>query len=151
MIYSITEGQQAEEYKIRKAREERKALENDKQRAIQRDANDVGYKTQRYEIISGKPTNKNFAAGYDKKDKAKMDKDISNKDKALDLVEREIDRRTADTSGKVRKFERDEDGDFTGRAHRELMRAGDAALRHVRRHPEQYKESCGIFYTVAFI
>ena len=27
----------------------------------------------------------------------------------------------------------------------------DAANRHMRRHPKQYKESCGIFSNVAFI
>ena len=32
-----------------------------------------------------------------------------------------------------------------------LRHIDDAVNRHIRRHPEQYKESCGIFYTVTSI
>jgi hypothetical protein len=76
-----------------------------------------------------------------------MRKDLQNREKAANLINREIERRNKDTSGKIRKIERDEDGDMTDRSYRDFTKAYDGALRHVRHH----SESAGIFESVEII
>ena len=134
----ILEGEALEKYKARKAKEREENIEKEDKTAAHRNERNVGYKTRRYDIITGKPTNNEFMAGFKKQDKEKMKRDEQNRDKAAKVFNSEIDRRNKDASGKIRKIETDEDGDMTDRSYWDFTKAADATMRHVRRHPKQY-------------
>lgn len=117
MIYSITEGQQAEEYKARKAAEE---AEKNKENS-------------RYSKFPNK------VYGIDIKHYSpSINADIA---KATDIAQNAINKRII----KGKKY--DSHDQFQSDMHTAL----DTTLRHMRRHPNQYKESCSIFSSVAFI
>ena len=137
----ILEGKQAEEYKARKAKEKDEEIKKEDISTAHRNDRNVGYKTRRYDIITKKQTNTDFMSGYNKQDEGKMKKDYQNRDKAAKVFSREIQRRSKDDSGKVRKIETDEDGVMIDRDYRDFTKAADATMRHVRRHPKQYSES----------
>lgn len=63
-----------------------------------------------------------------------MDKDITNREKAADVFNRELVRRTADTSGKLRELRTDEDGDYTG--------------KHIESSKEQPMQLCVMFAVI---
>ena len=120
MIYSITEGQQAEEYKARKAKE----AEDDKK------ADDARF-IRRY--MYRDPGDRNYGHGID---------DFDRSLKAHDMANREYNRRT--TAMINSKF--GDDKQTTRQKEKEWLKSvgqipRDAANRHMRRHPDQYKES----------
>ena len=146
----ILEGEQAEAYKKRKAEEKENDIGKEVKTAVHRNNRDIGFKTKRYDTVTGERTNKDFLAGYKKEDEDKMKKDKQNRDKAAKMFNREIKRRGDDNTGKIRKIETDEDGDMTDRSYWDFTKAADASMRHVRRHPKQYKES-NIFKNIEMI
>ena len=116
MIYSINEGQQAEEYKARKAR---KAKENE-------DYVDARI-AHRYPVINAKTGDRHLEENDDDNRR--------NRDARMFVLSHGIG-----TRGAKKKY-----------SHEDQESAFDAANRHMRRHPKQYKESCGIFSNVYFI
>ena len=138
MIYSILEGKQAEQYKARKAKEREEEIDKVYRSAAHRNDRNVGFKTKRYDIITGKQTNTDFMSGYNKQDEKKMKNDKLNRNRAAKVFNREVQRRDKDSSGKIRRMETDEDGFLIDRDYHDFTKAVDATMRHVRRHPKQY-------------
>lgn len=139
MIYSITEGQQAEEYKARKAKEAEdvKRTESERFTKGRYSSEYIGDKFKKH------PNRRDIIKNaYDDNDP-----DGDNYEKTIGEDNR---RRTkgwnaaikAVYDGKVSAF-----GPDRGNQHV----IADVKNRHMRRHPDQYKESCGIFSSVAFI
>ena len=118
MIYSVNEGQQAEEYKARKAKE---SEEND--------------------VLSNPQHVRRFTAKYGEFPSDKYDNSPGTK-----RVEKEINRRM----DKVFDDMNDHNMKSYTNAIKYSTHAADAANRHIRRHPEQYKEGT-IFESVKFI
>ena len=136
MIYSINEGQQAEEYKKRKIDEK---ISQDKDTQEKRHFNPfTGDKDKDWHRISN--------GGYLTIQKG------SNQDNARrDSVDKKLDNHVDRLHAKAKLF-----GDvnaMNNMANAALNRsvARDAINRHMRRHPEQYKESCGLFGNISFI
>ena len=147
MIYSITEGQQAEEYKARKAKEaeDAKKAENDRWNA-------------RYSGSDGEHVGRKFRSKYnsDAKGIRKRNIEYLYDPSNLDVDDTEEYKRTV----------KDDNNRYSAawRASNNMVRTGkipqfnpyekviaDTVNRHMRRHPDQYKESSGIFYNVTFI
>lgn len=130
MIYSITEGQQAEEYKARKAKEAEDAKKADDARFMRR-------------YMYRDPGDRNYGHGID---------DFDRSLKAHDMSDREYNRRTIAMINS--KF--GDDKQTARQKEKEWLKSvgqtpRDAANRHIRRHPDQYKESCGIFSSISFV
>ena len=133
----LSEGEQADAYRARKEKEKRDRESNDRKSIAHRNINNIGYKTPRYDSITGERTNSNFMASYKNEDKHKMDKDIETNERASDRFNKDMDRRDRDSSGKSRKIETDGEGYMTDRSHVDFTRAADSMLRHERRHPSK--------------
>lgn len=147
MIYSINEGQQAEEYKARKAKEaeDSQKAENDRWNA-------------RYSGKDGERVGNKFSIKYNPNAKDIRKRNI---EYLYDPSNQYVD----DTKEYERTVKDDYNRHSTAwRASNNMVRTGkippftpderviaDAANRHMRRHPKQYKESCGIFSSIAFI
>ena len=135
MIYSITEGQQAEEYKKRKIDEKMK--QNDDAQ-IDRHGNPY----------TGDRDRNWYRTGGDLFDIRKGSvEDNIRRDKVDEKLNSHTDRLRA-----ISKSFGDDNAhhNFVNAAlHRGNAR--DAINRHMRRHPNQYKESCGLFANVSFI
>lgn len=137
MIYSINEGQQAEEYKARKAKEAKDSEKREKEHYYKRHAipsyRSEDMRTPKFVGDKGNTLDREHYQKY-------VDKDMDRYERSVDLLSREFNRRKAegDTIGMRR---------VSGRA----PQWKDAINRHMRRHPDQYKESCGIFSSIAFI
>lgn len=117
-ISFINEGEQAEEYKARKAREKEEA-ENKAYDRMERRKFHYGDK---YSLKGGNSDN--------------IYEDINRDDKRSEIVKREWRRR------------KDAGQPIPNMVDRHNM--NDALNRHIRRYPDQYKES-GIFESVSFI
>ena len=145
MIYSINEGQQAEEYKERRSKEaQQNALAN-----IEREHRRYGY--ERFISTGDKHAQKSFTGRYYSLDK----KDQDRQEKANDIAEKEVRQRDikAEHDRKVHGPLSDKRRDSQNAYNRMVMDkdyARDAANRHIRRHPKQYKEGT-IFESVEFI
>ena len=132
MIYSINEGQQAEEYKARKAKEAEDAKKKDDEKYYSRHRDSSQMKTMAG-YANSKANDPNLTLGDIRKVASKNSK--TNATAYNKNVDDERNRRQ---------------GDGKPMSYRDQMRAQDAANRHIRRHPKQYKEGT-IFESVEFI
>ena len=141
MIYSVNEGQQAEEYKARKAKEKEDAKKAEDDRYIRRynpgtNRNITGNKFAKhpdrrsimrnaYDDEGNDPDGKNYekTIGADKR------RHMAGWNKSVDAI----------YAGKIKAFD--------GKAEHNVA---DSYNRHMRRHPKQYKEET-IFESVKFI
>lgn len=142
MIYSIIEGQQAEEYKARKAKEaeaESKKYDKYKGDTILGSRIGAGNKS------SGIHPDGN--GGYKLGTKDDNDRDS----KSINIVYKDLDRRKSNVSKSKTIEDFEKHASSLNNLSSNLHAAADATNRHIRRHPDQYKESCGIFSSVAFI
>lgn len=141
MIYSINEGKQAEEYKVRKAKEaEAEFKKYDKYKG------DTALGSR---IAAGNKSNAihlDGNSGYRLGTKDDNDRDS----KSTNIVHKDLDRRKSNLmqSTTIEDFEKHA-GNLNNLSSN-LHAAADATNRHIRRHPNQYKES-GIFSGVVFI
>ncbi len=130
MIY-VNEGQQADEYKARKAKEKEKR-EKEYNEKIDRRARTAG--------------DRNRGRCDDERYSTKSDNERY--EKAGDMLWGEIDRRSQNKSNNKHSFE-----NYTNAM--STFSAPDAINRHIRRHPKQYdkkyNESYGIFESVEMI
>ena len=122
----LFEGEQAEEYKKRKAAEKAELSNKNNGRGYS-----VGYKSAANKIEKNLALNKK--EGYDRHMK-KADEDFKRSDKAKKIVDKESNRR-AKSGGLLHQLYFDVNRD----------KAYDAANRHIRRHPKQYKESAELY------
>ena len=149
MIYSINEGQQAEEYKARKAKDVEDAKKADEERIGRRH----WHSSNEEKAFMG------YASKAVKKDpditvgqvRQAISKSLKNSVGTNDpRVQKEQEKRyqricdDAIDKGKL------PDPDTTKKWANATLNAHDAAVRHRRRHPDQYKES-GIFSDVNLI
>ena len=141
MIYSINEGQQAEEYKARKEKEKHEDQNKYKDQALRRYPSPANNWKDNYgkQYTTKNPTERkdvDAALAGDKGAAARasdgFDKDSRRMSKSSSIGNRDY------YSGK-----RPMNGE-------ENARANDAINRHIRRHPKQYKEGT-IFESVEFI
>lgn len=136
MIYSINEGQQAEEYKKRKIDEK---INQDKDTQENRHFNPfTGDRDKDWHRVSN--------GGF-----LNMQKGSNQDNTRRTNVDKKLDDHINRLHTKAKLF-----GDYDAMhnmANVVLNRnaAKDAINRHMRRHPNQYKESCGIFIGVSFI
>lgn len=128
MIYSITEGQQAEEYKARKAKEAEDAKKDEADEYKKYGAN---------RLIAGMKNPTRDADGTLHVSKS----DYIRHKRAVDTVDKELDRRRQQykKSGSIDDLEQ------FGNLANNMAKARDTLNRKFRH------ESCGIFYTVTFI
>lgn len=135
MIYSITEGQQAEEYKARKAKEAEDAKRIDVNKVSERE-----YKYLTHQRIGDKDDkSRGKSPYYPMPSKEDFDRDKKAREITSDFLDKNKGRNP--DAFKMSKLDRNT---LYGRVK-------DATNRHMRRHPDQYKESCGIFSNVTFI
>lgn len=80
-------------------------------------------------------------AGTKKEDEAKANQDNKNIKKAAAIYSKDRARREDDKSGRLAKPTRDEDGNLDDKSYANEIRSIDATMRHIRRHPKQYKEA----------
>ena len=146
MIYSITEGQQAEEYKARKAKEaEAESKKYDKYDITKNIGGRIAAGNRDAGIYVSKNDHSDFRIG------SKEDNDRS--DKSTSIVKKELDARLSRAVNSIGGKEfTNHNSNLANLSNTKAMHAAtDAINRHMRRHPDQYKESCGIFSNVAFI
>ena len=139
MIYSVNEGQQAEEYKARKAKEAEDRFEKDYEHRDRR-----------------------LHHGYQTAKTGRSDADKARDDKTKKIIDKEFASRMAkaEHADKQDNRSRTYNPDLRNKArvaNKNLTNLGfnsdtarDAANRHIRRHPKQYKEGT-IFESVEFI
>ena len=143
MIYSINEGQQAEEYKARKAKEaEAESKKYDKYKG---DATTLGSRIGAGNKSGGihPDGNGGFRLGSN---------DDNNRDsKSTDIVYKDLDRRKSDLSKSTTIEDFEKHASSLNNLSSNLHAAADATNRHIRRHPDQYKESYGIFSEIEFL
>ena len=141
MIYSINEGQQAEEYKARKTKE----IEENRARNTSRSETESLQDGIEKSFVIGNKARMVDDNGHFKFDKS----DVRRRETSMNRVVDEVKRRN---NRALRNF------NYTNNKNADNLNtdkyfgvAVDAVNRHMRRHPEQYKESCGIFTSIDFI
>ena len=173
MAYSIpyeafNEGKQAEEYKARKEKESNDTIFKNADRDIRRYPIDI----ENGEFVTDHPGRKNLGKRNDdgsvsvyrgKGDRTEYDltkqKDIDRENKAYEKAGKEAKRRAEKwgkeiedvKSGKADSLDKMDDAKASYyRLVQDKNTAIDAANRHIRRHPKQYREA-GIFEDVQFL
>lgn len=148
MIYSITEGQQAEEYKARKAKEAEDAKKADDERVKRRFTagiskyDDGTHPTKSVNLLkSDKEVHPDDSDRYLRSRKA-MNNEIKRRENELVAAHQDPNKSVQKAANNLFRLNTNTYN---------MMATRDATNRHIRRHPNQYKESCGLFANVSFI
>ena len=134
------EGQQADDYRAHKAKEAEDKEKADKEREDRR------YGEDRLKFPGGQ-----HGKSWKWSD---HQKDLDRSSRARDIVHRDSTRRIHNAQDSISNHDREQyskDWRSYERAYDNEHSSKDAANRHIRRHPNQYKESCSIFESVRFI
>ena len=150
---AINEGQQADAYKAKKRRERYEQRQETKRERDMIPYSDdgrsknwvanTGKGINNYDVEQKRFISKAEKSGLSEEDAKKHErKMMQNSRKGSEIAHREADRRNAAAKKDGRTYDDDFDANFKN--------AVDAANRHIRRHPEAYKEE-GIFAETCFI
>jgi len=141
MIYSITEGQQLEDYKKNKEKETKANKKTSDDREQRRSLNREKYSTEDDKKIRDK-ANEIF--------KKENDRRIGQFHQNMDKFVKVMSSKDNPEYSKIKKQAGDSMDDVA-RLNANEFDAKNGIIKHIRRHPDKYNESYGIFEEVWFI